>query len=720
MKLMGILLAAKLTGAIKYNLKIENESPFAFSVSDQNGHTLLSNLEILAGSTNDTVEAVDNNSENAFINVELITSSIVQVQVNSSLGFTGATFEAAEDAKHYGVWGYPWNKSLQNTNIHFDLKGLQSKSGISYSSARSPFFLSSTGYGVYTDTQAMGSYSFSDDELEVKFVFNTTALVYYIILPSEEGDVKSILRQYAKLTDRSALWPSRSYGPMFWHNDFQRTSGFPEGVNNSQQFVQDVVNKLSENRIRASTIMVDRPYGTGKEGWGNFDFDGNHWPDIGALVEEVSERGLDFQVWVANRAVPGSELHDEASENGWLFDEMVTDEDASVAMNLSIPEAYDYFLEQQQYFTDIGIKGYKIDRGDEDEMPVWEQNIQSYLYHKLLYENQARAWGGATTTKPAGFYNFARSVVDRSRKYTGVWNGDPAATTDGLLASITSGIRAGLLGFPMWGSDCGGYGRKVGQELPKEKVWARWMWFSAFSPVYELMLYEDSIPWYDYSDELVEVLRNTTALHHELIPYIQSYMYRATNDGLPIIRATFLEEPEDENTWDIDESYFFGQEFLICPITADDNTKKVYFPTGSKYLEYFGKSDVYNGGEEVTIQSGVDSVPAFVREGSIITRGDLNQVNNNWDEDWAPWLNIEVYPSFNFPKKTFPYFVEKTGQVVKIQTVASREKDKICVSYGAVGVTGKVLIYVKDGPKEFSLRSSGGKACVEGAETLFD
>lgn len=90
----------------------------------------------------------------------------------------------------------------------------------------------------------MGSHSFSTDDLEVNFIFNMTQLVYYIVLPAAQGDIKSILTQYATLTDTTALWPPRAYGPMFWHNDFQRVSGFPEGVNNSQQFVEDIVDKL--------------------------------------------------------------------------------------------------------------------------------------------------------------------------------------------------------------------------------------------------------------------------------------------------------------------------------------------------------------------------------------------------------------------------------------------------------------------------------------------
>lgn len=39
------------------------------------------------------------------------------------------------------------------------------------------------------------------------------------------------------------------------------------------------------------------------------------------------------------------------------------------ALNLSIPAAYDYFKQHLAVFPDLGVKGYKIDRGEEEEMP---------------------------------------------------------------------------------------------------------------------------------------------------------------------------------------------------------------------------------------------------------------------------------------------------------------------------------------------------------------
>lgn len=398
---------------------------------------------------------------------------------------------------------------------------------------------------------------------------------------------------------------------------------------------------------------------------------------------------------------------------------MATEEEPSVALDLTIPEAYEYFKERMAYFPDTGIKGYKIDRGEEGEMPSWEQNIQSYLFHKLLYEKQAEKWGAPTETKPAGFYSFARNAVDRSRKYTGLWNGDTDSTFDGLLYSIKGGIRSGLIGFPMWGSDTGGYSREADEEEPTETLWARWMWFSTFSPVYELNLDEGSIPWYDYSEELVEVLRETTQLHLELVPFIQSYMFRATTDGLPIIRALFLETPEDERAWEIDDSYFFGEEFLVAPIVNDNGTADIYFPKGSKYLEYFGKSDVYEGGDEVTVNLDVRSIPVFVREGSIVPRGDIYQFNNLWEENWEPWLNIEAYPSYSVENSTFEHYNEDAGRAVEIRMEANGKNQEICVSYGQIGANGKLLVYVKDGSREVKLNPQGGKKCIRNVETLF-
>lgn len=89
--------ACRLVGAAKYDLKIDSEAPFSFSISDRNDDVIVVNLAILAGSSNNTVEAVNKDSDTTSMSAEFLTDSVALVQVNSSLGFTGALFEAPEN-----------------------------------------------------------------------------------------------------------------------------------------------------------------------------------------------------------------------------------------------------------------------------------------------------------------------------------------------------------------------------------------------------------------------------------------------------------------------------------------------------------------------------------------------------------------------------------------------------------------------------------------------
>jgi alpha-D-xyloside xylohydrolase len=59
----------------------------------------------------------------------------------------------------------------------------------------------------------------------------------------------------------------------------------------------------------------------------------------------------------------------DANASGWLYPGIDPEIFLGPALNLSIPEAYNYFLGKLKYYTDLGVKGYKIDRGEEHELP---------------------------------------------------------------------------------------------------------------------------------------------------------------------------------------------------------------------------------------------------------------------------------------------------------------------------------------------------------------
>ena len=139
--------------------------------------------------------------------------------------------------------------------------------------------------------------------------------------------------------------------------------------------------------------------------WGNFDFDPKFYLTPQQFIANLSTYGFDFQVWVANRAQLGTLLYNVSLANNWFLPPLPTISGGlGPALNLSIPAAYNYFKERLSYFPSVGVKGYKIGRGEEDEMAAYEQNFQMSLFEELCYETMAEKWG------PSNFYSFARSV----------------------------------------------------------------------------------------------------------------------------------------------------------------------------------------------------------------------------------------------------------------------------------------------------------------------
>lgn len=397
-----------------------------------------------------------------------------------------------------------------------------------------------------------------------------------------------------------------------------------------------------------------------------------------------------------------TELFNVSSSHGWLFPGVDPTKFLGPALNLSIPEAYNYSRDKlTEFVTKMGIAGFKIDRGEEHEMPDDEQNIQQPLYLKLCEEVMQAARGVA-----GAYYNFARSAFDRDRSHVAIWNGDSFATFLGLQYTVASGIRAGLLGFSHWGGDTGGYVRANGG--PTEELFARWMHFSAWTPMYEIMVGLNHTPWYEYSPRLTEVLRQTADTHTNLVPYLRSLAHEASTTGIPAMRAMFLEFPDDRSVYETTDMYTLGSEFLVAPILEEGGGRSVRFPTVSdnraKFLDYNDKSTVFKSGDVDTITDlPLESSPVYIREGAIIPLGDVYAGNIvGWNtSSWSPHLTIEVYPSYDVPVISFVYYRGTEGRHLSPGSVTITMRTNITTrtveveADGDYGVDAEVVVYQK-------------------------
>ncbi len=595
---------------------------------------------------------------------------------------------------YYGLWEYPPAGALDNRGASAQMLGFQKKHDANFCNARAPFYMTSKKYAIYAETFAKGQYTIACLG-KTSFSFEAPELKYHILYGPSYADM---LKAYNDIAGPPVMPPLWAFDSIWWRDDDH--TGFNEGVANAQENVLQTASKLKDNRIRASAIWIDRPYGTGNMGWGNMDFDSS-FPDPGFMISSLKADGYNLLLWITNRCING--LYTEGDPLGYLFYGYGGEWPAS---DVRRPEVYDWFRSKLDTFVGMGIKGYKIDRGEEGEMPLSAQNEVTYNFHKLSAEGLAAKNG-------SDWLMFARSAFDRSRQFVGVWNGDTDATFSSLRMSIKNGLRSGMINFPFWGSDVGGY---IGGLIFTKELFARWLEFGAYSPMMEVLIGPNRTIWYrtifnNFDDELLEIARDTTAMHHDLIPYTRSMMHQAAKTGMPVMRALVIAYPGDCSVHDIWDEYMYGSELLVAPVAVKNiRSRDIYLPEG-KWLNYNNRYEIHQGPSVINEDAPLGVIPVFAKEGAIIPRGDILKSNNSWTPDWKASLRIEVFPAAS-GSSSFDYFTD--NGVCRI--LSSTEDNTIRISIEDTGVAGVAEIYLNG----FKRVKRNGEIITEGIDFTYD
>ena len=159
---------------------------------------------------------------------------------------------------------------------------------------------------------------------------------------------------------------------------------------------------------------------------------------------------------------------------------------------------------------------------------------------------------------------------------------------------------------------------------------------------------------YAYGEPVTSICRRYIELRYRMLQVYYDAMYEATQNGMPIARALFLNDPDDPEVYHhLDDQFFVGKDVLVAPIlfpAASGETgvaRDVYLPAGSDWYE-FRDSDAavgapIPGGQTLRdVRAGLDRVPVYVREGAVLPlRSRVEQYVGELKEN--P-LDIHVYP----------------------------------------------------------------------------
>ena len=67
--------------------------------------------------------------------------------------------------------------------------------------------------------------------------------------------------------------------------------------------------------------------------------------------------------------------------------------------------------------------------------------------------------------------------------------------------------------------------------------------------------------------------------------------------------------------WHIDDEYYFGKEFLVCPVMNSEGRRDIYLPEGL-WVNFFTGERLQGGHWYYDVEVPLDKMPVFVRPGA--------------------------------------------------------------------------------------------------------
>jgi alpha-glucosidase/alpha-D-xyloside xylohydrolase len=143
-----------------------------------------------------------------------------------------------------------------------------------------------------------------------------------------------------------------------------------------------------------------------------------------------------------------------------------------------------------------------------------------------------------------------------------------------------------------------------------------------------------------HNSTIEPICRTYLNTRSQLMPYLYSAAWETHRTGIPLIRSLGLSFPDDATAWSTTDAYLFGPSLLVAPVFEQGATeRKVYLPAGGWYDFWTAKR--IEGGTTVTVPTTLETMPLFVRAGSIVPTGPVKQYVSEFSTE--P-VRLTVYP----------------------------------------------------------------------------
>ena len=546
----------------------------------------------------------------------------------------GATFAAPGDEHYYGLG--------QNQQGFLDLRGRSVECAHDYDAAAGPsvcvpFVVTNKGYAIVWDNPSKTRVDFAFNE-QTKWTSQVGQRVSFFVIVGDTYD--QLYEGYRLLTGSVPMLPKSAYGYIQCKQRYA-----------SQKELLDVARGYRERKLPADVMVVDWFYFTKM---GQMDMDPLSWPDPKAMNDELHHMGFHSMISVWPRFVPEDRYYATILKNGWfehLADGTPTNglpyDRAGSDIDTTNPDAAKWFWDRiKENFVAKGFDSFWADETEPDLPPNGSYlhigpgteyfNVYSYFHTKAIYD-------GFRADLPD-----RRALVLARDAYLGAqhngaifWSSDIYPTWDTLKREVPTGLDFVASGMPYWSTDIGGwqylpYSHKaerlvlidasdakdnVGNYEDYAELYVRWFEYGTFQPTMRAHGSRKENEVWSFGKQAEPILEKYLRLRYQLMPYIYSLGWYSHETGAPFMRGLFMDFGSDPNVAEIGDEYMFGPALLVAPVTEQGSTsREVYLPAGTDWYNFWTNERVH-GGQRLRVNAPIDTIPIFVRAGSILPLG---------------------------------------------------------------------------------------------------
>ena len=540
-------------------------------------------------------------------------------------GKTTITFASSPRQYFYGGGVQNGRFSHKGKTIAIENQNSWTDGGVS---SPAPFYWSTAGYGILWNTFSKGSYSFDShtvtlshetDYLDIFIMVDRApaALLadYYqltghpVLLPKfgfYEGHLNAYNRDYWKASDKGILFEDgKRYEESASDNGGIRESLNGELPGNYQFSARAVIDRYAAADMPLGWILPNDGYGAG---YGQAEtLDGNI-ANLKEFGDYARGKGVEIGLWTQ------SELHPIDG----------------------VPVLYQRDIEKE-----VGTAGVRVLKTD----VAWVGDGYSFGLNGI-------ADAAEVMSSHARPFIITLDGWAGTQRYGGVWTGDQTGGQwEYIRFHIPTYIGAGLSGQPNIGSDMDGiFGG--GNEIVNIRDF-QWKTFTPMELNMDGWGANEKYPQ-ALGERAANINRKYLKLKAALMPYTYTIAREAV-DGLPMVRAMFLESPNPHTFGNATRYQFmYGPSLLVAPVyeetapdaEGNDIRNNIYLPKG-QWMDFF-TDELYDGGTILnSFPAPIDKLPVFVRRGAIIP---LLPPHNNPSKARGKGRTFAIYPfgSTNF------------------------------------------------------------------------